>query len=534
MTEMMQMDDTIRQNDEMNEIPDVSDTAPDEVDTAAAGSGAAAEPDDTAAADAADTPDGVDESLRDEMEQLAETFQKTLDEQTELSDSGEEAADHEGEGEDDAESASLTICPLCGENPVDTDGENEYEYCALCREKLKKTKYSPLTLLVPIVIVLAMIFAAFVLGGVSKQLPTAAKALVAEKTHRLSTAAEYYVDCLDFLRTDKYGEAFYKSSHRKLTEKIALLSWYRGDLTQAQSLIDELKDSGGIKNGKLRRAAAYVDALQDGWDSVTSGLQAYLGSYTPDYDGAILLLKEQRDQYSSEEWSEEPASGDEGSDRVIDIKTRADYMTAAIDYYLYRLLSQTGDEDEALGYLEETAVLAPEARFLYASDLCFYYLRTDTADETLRTQNIDKALSIAEDCVKLNAEDAESGAMLASIYRAKGDLAKALTVAEKTVSLCPDSHEATRQQAILLLLGGSRDEAMDLLADNFADTSALTRFDVETYAACAYMVGDDEAVEKAKTLYENYGLSFGQKLNDLLDGKTTVEDIFTKGVCDIL
>ena len=192
-----------------------------------------------------------------------------------------------------------------------------------------------------------------------------------------------------------------------------------------------------------------------------------------------------------------------------------DYM---ILYYRFSVSYSLGDDTaRTCKLLDELIAAQPDALWLYASE----GIRAYDLDA-----QYDKALNICNCLMQRDASNTASIAYTIAQLRLLRHFDDALAIYDNALPLTEPSSEMERQRAIVLMLRGDCEQALDILVKSYnPETSNLEH--VATIAVCAYLCDDPETYAEYKTLLDSY-MPFAQ-VDSLAAGDITLEDIFLSG-----
>lgn len=230
---------------------------------------------------------------------------------------------------------------------------------------------------------------------------------------------------------------------------------------------------------------------------VAKGLAAYRDSITVDDPG---------------DYNKMAALADSALEKV---PQTPDYMAQFYRFHFSFMLSD--DPARTCRLLDQLIDMAPDAHWLWASEGIHAY---DQGEEYV------KALSICNRLMKLDAGSSATVAYTMMQLRLLGQPKDALDIYDRALALTEPSSEMQRQKAIVLMLDGTYDEALELLTASYSPQTATLEH-LATIALCAYAAGDEDVYLEYKAKLDGYRPF--EQVDLFVAGNITLEDIFLVG-----
>jgi tetratricopeptide (TPR) repeat protein len=282
--------------------------------------------------------------------------------------------------------------------------------------------------------------------------------------------------------------------------------------------------------------------LDDLETTLVSELNGYIsqnddGSYDVKYDEAIKYLD------SAE------------TDSDIE-KSLTDYYKFIMAYYADK------DDDVMLGFLDSAYTEAGEYSYLYSP----LYLSM-----AWEYKSYDKVLSLANEAIEFNLNDASAYYYAVKVYIEQDDLDTADEMCEKLRESNPDGldyystkaellrrrnkleesveicrqgivagsdAEIYRQQAISYMLLSDKDNALEAITQSYElamqnTTSGISLEEINTVALICFLCGDTDTYDEIVSMLEEYDYSLYDKVQNCIKGDITFENIFMEGSGEI-
>ncbi len=333
-------------------------------------------------------------------------------------------------------------------------------------------------------------------------------ALQAEKDKRLSTAASSLVKALQSLSSLGLNV-------NDVSEKLIMLYLQTGNDQNAGEVRQTYITEEALASGsdELKAAVQMLDDLSAGQTAAAEVVSSYFTNYI--YNGAEL--------------------DKEAVNAALDDLTAnndAPYVSAFAAYFRYLAEEYTDADPETLrGYITEFSKSFTDYPAFYDMMIA----------DTYRLQgNYALAKAFAEQVLNINADDDDANAMVAFALRTEGKLDEALAAAQKGVEMSGTVNRSGYEATVCCMLKGDFASAFDyakkLYDDNLAN-GTLTRDHCEAVLLIAALYETDDAdiqaelesyQAKVEDLYANNDVTADEKVQKVIDGKLTLEDLFMK------
>ncbi len=218
---------------------------------------------------------------------------------------------------------------------------------------------------------------------------------------------------------------------------------------------------------------------------------------------------------------------------AMESNSKDKYEIAYAEYYKYMAEVRLGDTDNtaALKYLQAFSKAFTEYPAFY---------NTLLAEAYRMEGDYDKALEVANQALEYNIGDDFANGMIAFILRIRNDLDGALAAAEKGMELSDTVFACAEQAVICYMLKGDFINAFKY-AKQLYDTNSQNQ--MLTLNHCDYILliaasydGSDAALKEeidsykaqVEELYKNSSVTLDENVQGVIDGSTTLEDIFTE------
>lgn len=495
---------------------------------------------------AEEVTEGVPEETADEV------FEETVVSENEpIEESAEYAAQETLVEESEEEIDESELCLACGERRKEIDSD----YCGECEAAMLSRKIPFLGWVSGLLAVVLSVFA-FVLA-----------ILVSAPSIQVARADSYAKENCWYTAYREYGEV------SSVVEEINTILGKQSVFVQTGTGVNvKLIDAVANAYSPLE-ALSMAEGLIGENASEISALKKY-NSIRDDYLAAYEALKEPIEAmtYGQADAATtyaafEAARGGEGVKDVY------------IDYFLFNAAAYYGEAYETQVKYIEAADAAAKASgedysWLYYqdfADLLFTAGETDRAEEyvdvliggdktkfgayelkmkiAFANGDEEKAAAVIEEFKKYNEGYDTAYTLEATYMRVNGETAKAKELLTEALEQYEAIPEIRRQMALLLLLEGDYDGAYEevFLADNNAyylyaymgDSSAYTTELNNTLYLCTYLAKNlgSGKTENAGYFDDILGSFEEEELSDevksIISGEKTVEEVLTKGACDL-
>ncbi|MCR5485374.1 MAG: hypothetical protein K6F09_07245 [Clostridiales bacterium] len=474
------------------------------------------------------------------------------------------------------------FCPHCGEIKNKKSFTDDSEYCSDCKKAMLKTRVKWPVIFVFILFAAFSAFAAFL--AVKCYIPVSSLTVKSEKLKgekRLYEAYDKYDEINDMMA--KYDDVV---SNRLGTK----LRWLGpgaktlGSFVKIESEMESYSDAGAMIKSMIsenvrsgyyynKYFAPYVEANDDFY-KLDSLFNDYVQS-TGVSDASDLSFNDAVEFIDSKT----------GKDASAHKKCYAEYLKASVAYYVMPDNAEVVQE-----YLNKMYEYAPDEYLKYL-DLSFwackktgdykkfYQVCDDVVknnvnnksvyefkmDALLNEEKYDDALSVCTEFEKYNKNTPDYFKYMMKINTRKGDIDEAYkyvdaaekanidrygdiftdVLAQKSISkndelFFKEQLQCTMWMGALMLLKDRVDDAYDYIGEycySFAyyydyvagTTSCMNQSVIDISVLCGTLAKDDEFVKNVKSSGEP-----SQAIQDCLDGKITLEDLFVKGRAETL
>lgn len=495
--------------------------------------------------------DSQEEVLPEEApaEETSEEAEEESVEATEEDETSEEAEEEEEIPEDE-------LCVHCG---VKRKTESS-EYCEHCEKELRKTKIPVAGWIIGFAALLLSLFATvqvFLVSSIAIQSANgdeyAAKKCWYSAYYAYSETSSVKDELTSILGTEI---PFVKIGCGLKAKQIEAIANAYSPLEAGNSIgsVFTADEDGYVQhNKKLQEYKKTLEVFQSSYNAISTagGDMVYDGASVEEVEKAFLSVK-----------------GQEGVDDVF-----VYYMICNATEYL------DGDNLELLA--EKYAALDKTAKatgknynWLYYQDYATLYIKMNKPDEAIALMDemlkndkgsytvyltklracmlkgeTDKAKALIDEFTEYNDTVDAKYVLDATFYRLSGEYDKVkeiCTEAFETYDYIPELH---RQLAITYLLQKDYDNAFEeayaaeeraYYLYSMGDSSGYTDELINTVYICTslakkYGTGESENGGNIDSLLESYSQEeVSETAKNIVDGKITVEEIFTKGVCDLL
>ena len=491
------------------------------------------EPEDTVTA--AEQETGADETVG--QPETAEGEEKTeAAPETEAAEESEKISEEETE-ETAEETDEVELCLACGERRR-AEGS---DYCAECEERMSSTKIPLLGWVAGFAAVIAGIFAMGLAFLIS------APALQVYKGDMEAAKGSWYPAYSAYSQIDdlvsSVNEIFKSIAHSYSPLEAAysaesIFSTYN-EHAQKNAMVKECTKFLTDYQNTYEAVADAVEKMQSGEATVEETLAAFDEAATADGVNAVFLnyLK-----YNVAAYKDMP-----DADRIkfleaaeaADSAEKSDYSWLySLDYA--RLLMNVGQSDKALTYLDKQ-LKYDKSSFNANSMKMRLYLAEGKTDEAARVMQEYKAACKGTD----TAYQLEI-----SYLRSVGELDKARELCTEALKEYGTSPEIYRQSALIYLMNGDYDNAYeDAYEADYAayqiyqytgDNSAYTQELSNTIYLCSWLCKEKGKKDTDNAAYIDEILSsfseseISDSVLQIIKGDKTLEEVLTKGECDLI
>ncbi len=442
--------------------------------------------------------------LDEELERLAQTFRDEL----------KKAQETEGEEYFEEVVPAEDLCECCGENPKDTSFGKDYQYCAQCRDAMKRYPVSWYNVVIAIVtLILSVVSVATFLGDFDGYY-AAYKAKAAVSERKMTTAISFYEEAIGFfdeedinakgLRLD-CADAIYEtmpygvSSMDKISDLISdAITDFESRLPIYKTYVD-MRDEVMVLYGTMQKFYVVVN-------------NAEYSDYTDDkvYEKAMTAIGQILDEQIEV--------------KSIDGQTKNKYPAdeAVVRFCQFMYAYTAGKHEESYRYMRQVYAVKPEYLWLYAYELGLVESQTGEVKEAKR---------LAEAMYNNNIEDYSPYCVYASAERLSGNFDKAIEWTDKGIKNVPGSSEILRHKGMTLAAKGEYEQAKAVLEDaNKIEENGLLSI---TLLVIENELGNADSVKEITDYLEEQGVEIPERAKSCLEGKITIKELFAEGTGDI-
>lgn len=485
-------------------------------------------------------------------EEITEAFEETVEETAEetQAEEAEESAKETVEEEEEYE-----LCSVCGENRV-TEGSS---YCGECEAVMLKRKPPFLAWVCGAAVLMLSVFALVCSFLVSAPAVQVIKGDVAAKNNNWYTAFLEYseVDTVvsevnsilgtsplnSFVQSGKDVKLKIINAVAKYSNPIDAYSYASNYFTEEE--IEKNSTLLGYKKIQEAYTSSY-EALYEGIEMMTSGEGTYeeVVAKFESFRGTEGVEDIFVDYFITAAASYYRLSTEEqlACFEKIDASAKASKNDYRWLYYIdyANMLNDAGKSEKAIALLDE----------IIANDNTAYDYYTLKMKTQIAQGKLDAAEETCSAFEKNNGGYDSAYILRAVLLRCQGKTSEAkelLTEALETYGTVPELY---RQFALLYLLEGDYDNAYEqaylanVTAYNryyyYGDSNAYTVELDNTVYICAYLCNElgemtsENAIYITEILSSYEGVELSDKLNSIVKGEKTVQEVLTEGECDLV
>ena len=453
--------------------------------------------------------------LNDELDRLARTFQEEL----EKAKADAELSERMGEiiqGIDDEEEYNEEdYCQCCGERKRDKSVSENYEYCSVCREAMKHYPLSASLIAVLAVMVVAAIASMVVFMNDFTGYDKLAQAEKAVSEKKLFTALDKYDEAIAAFEQNEIvaKKAYYNSA------KVLMHSMPEG-ANSMSTITSRLKKALGTIESKMPVYASYNSLSDD-----ASVLSATLSLFYETVNAEKYSEFDGEDEEMYAEIMTEIGSLTDSEVMVKHIDGTTEKVSTSepiVRFAQYMFAYATNHLEDAKQYLEMTAEIGSEYKWMYAYELGCVELQTGSRAE---------AEKYAKLLYEENIESPEGYTLYSSIERIKGNTDKALEWADRGLAAAQNTVDLYRMKGMAYIVAGENEKAITELEKGLGmEDYGLMYF---TYAVALNELGKTEELEAVNKQLKEYEIEYGDRMNDYFAGKLTAKQLFTEGTGDV-
>lgn len=378
------------------------------------------------------------------------------------------------------------LCVCCEENIVDDDED----YCEDCLEIMRHYPFDWWKWIIPVITIALMVlaFSYFAISFSVYKSTVSANKLV--KAGNLNSALTAFDNINTEIKvTDKNYGYRYLNYQIDLYNKLGVEAF-----EDEQEFLDNYFPGTNINKKRAKKALAAKEEI----DAFNKLYENFNAVYNP--DGKFEdFLKDFDKKNKGENFSE-----------------------GYVNYFKYYAATYYGEKTSVIReYAEKVQGTAPEKKSLYLPLLAEVCLNEGKYDDMLKAANELKGFNNDSPYVYMYQ---------AIAYRLQGNLPKALAVCNEGIKVQPQNSLVNYQMAIITLLNGKKEEAYQYASDALAYASDINSFVSASSLAslCAQLLEDKESNDQIVEQIEAYGYEISPQVEQIISGKITIEDVFTK------
>lgn len=502
----------------------------------------------------------VEEAVEETEEEAAEESEENSAEKTDDTAETEEAEASDSENAEEAESKSeeeeeYELCPVCGENRLSEDRD----YCEACEAAMLKRKPPFLAWICGAAVLVLSVFALAASFLISAPAIQVIKGDAAAKNNSWYTAFLEYseVDTVvsevnSILGSSALNSLVQTGSDVKL-KIINAVAKYSNPLDAYSYASNYFTEEEIENNSTLRKYkemqesyASSYDILYEGIEMMTSGESTYeeVVAKFESFRGTEGVEDIYVDYFVTAAASYFRLSAEEqlACFEKLDASAKASGDDYRWLYYIdyANMLNDAGESEKAIALLDE----------MIAEDNTAY----DYFTLKMKTQIAQGDLAAAEEtcsAFEANNEGYDTSYLLRAILmRCQGKTSEAKELLNEALETYGTVPELYRQLALIYLLEGDYDNAYEqaytayVTAYNryyyYGDSNAYTVELDNTVYICSYLcnkLGEmttENAIYITDVLASYEGVELSDKLNSIISGERTVQEILTEGECDLV
>lgn len=468
----------------------------------------------------------ADDALQKELSELASLFEE------ELKKAKKEAEERENEEElppiqelepvEECEEKEEEIpeeerCLCCGERRRDKSISENYEYCAECREAMKKFPIGIQHFITAAVIVICAVMAITLFTKDYSAYKNVSLAKKSDADGKKTSAIEYYDNAISYFDKNstqcktlnlKSAEDIYNtlpSGAKSLSEAASRiedsLTSFEVKLPMYKKYV-KMRDSAVVMYGTLQEFYNIMgDEKYAGFDGTDENLYSQLMSELDALIGKTFEINEIKNSGNGVE---------------------KEYDEGIVRFSQYMLAYSCKKDGDAYKYISLMEKAKPEYICLYGYELSV---------GEIKNGNFDKALNLSKEMLKNNAEDTSAYVVKSYVARLKGDFDGSLKEADAGLELDETNADLYRQKAMAYILKGDFDGALEKAEKGLSYSEYGAMYYV--YLVAATEKGDSALVKTAKEKIEALGIGYTERMSEYLSGKLSSKQLFTEGTGDV-
>lgn len=495
-----------------------------------------------------------EEPVAEESEETVEESEENADETTVTEET--ETNEPKETDESETEEEEFESCPLCGENRLPEDKN----YCEICEAAMLKRKPPFLAWICGAAVLLLSVFALVISFLISAPAIQVIKGDVAAENNSWYTAFLEYSEVetvaseVNSILGSSPLNSFIQTGSDVKLKLIEAVANYSNPLDAYSYASKYFSEEEIEKNAALRGYKEMMESYETGYNALYDGIEMMTSGEDHTYEEVVAAFESHR--------------GEEGVEDVL-----VDYfITAAASYYRLSAEEQiacfekidasakaSGKDYRWLYYIDYVNMLNDAGEFEKSISLLDEMIERDnTAYDyytlKVKTQIAQGNIAAADEtCTAFeeNNEGYDTAFILrAIVMRCQGETDRAkelLTEALETYGTVPELY---RQLALIYLLEGDYDNAYEqaytayTTAYNryyyYGDSNAYTVELDNTVYICAYLcdklgeMTSENAIYITDILASYEGVELSDKLNSIVNGEKTVQEVLSEGERDLV
>lgn len=467
-----------------------------------------------------------DDSLEKELSELTRLFREELKKAEEQKKAEEEAGEEfeliqqlddipEGDGEEKIPEEELCAC--CGERARDRSISPNYEYCAECRENMRKYPIGIHHTVTAVAVIICAVISVMTFGVDLEGYNYARLAKKSERKGELTSAVSYYDDAIECFEDNsvackilklKSAECIYATLPSGAKSISETASRIEENLSAFEAKLPFYKKYVNIRNSALSQYAALEQFYSVMGNEEYSGFDGT--------DGEIYSKMQAELEGLVGTTTEITAIGDSKE------KTEVVYDEGMLRFAQYMLAYSCKNDEDAYRYITLMKEASPEAVCLYGYELSL---------GEIKKGNLDAAAQLTDAMLENNAEDANAYIIKSALKRLSGDADGALDVSEEGLKIDETNADLYRQKAMALILKGDFDGALESAEAGIGYSQYGALYYV--YFVAATEKGDAAAISSAKEQIDALGIGYTDRMTAYVNGTLSAKQLFSEGTGDV-
>lgn len=407
------------------------------------------------------------------------------------------------------------LCACCGERARDRSVSENYEYCAECRENMRKYPIGIHHIVTAVAVIICAVISIMTFTTDLEGLNYVRLAKKNERNSNLTSAVTYYDEAIEFFENNSTACKLLKLESAEIIYKT--LPSGAKSLSETASRIDEnlsgfeaslpfYKKYVNIRTGALSQYAV----LERFYDIMGKEEYSSFDGTSGDIYYAMLSELEELVGKTTEITAIDGSSVEEVYDEGM------------IRFTQYMLAYSCKNDEDSYKYITLMKDASPDAVCLYGYELSL---------GEIKRGNLESALSLTEAMLENNSEDANAYIIKSALKRLEGDFDGALEVSEAGLKKDETNADLYRQSSMALILKGDFDGALENAEKGLGYSQYGALYYV--YLVAATEKGDASAANSAKEQIESMGIGYTERVTAYLNGDLTAKQLFSEGTGDV-